>query len=62
MNDLFPAVRAAAVQAEPVVFDCEATVAKASRLIVEAAKGGARLLRLLQTLVRQSKAPLPERG
>jgi len=40
----FPAVRAAAVQAEPVVLDREATVAKACRLISEAAENGANLI------------------
>jgi nitrilase len=40
----FPMVRAAAVQAEPVVLDREATVEKACRLITEAAASGARLI------------------
>src|SRR5690606_36224954 len=37
-------LRAAVVQASSVVFDWEATVAKAERLIAEAAAGGAKLL------------------
>lgn len=37
-------LRAAVVQASSVVFDWEATVAKAERLIAEAAEGGAKLL------------------
>src|SRR5271167_2029158 len=37
-------VRAAVVQAAPVVFDREATLEKASALIAEAAGGGARLI------------------
>jgi predicted amidohydrolase len=39
-----PTVKVAAVQAEPVVLDRDATVAKASRLIAEAAVNGARLI------------------
>ena len=37
-------IKAAAVQAEPVVLDREATVAKACRLILEAASNGAQLI------------------
>ena len=37
-------LKAAVIQASSVVFDCEATVAKAERLIAEAASGGAKLL------------------
>ena len=36
-----PVVEAAVVQAAPVAFDVEATLAKAERLIGEAAAGGA---------------------
>jgi len=39
-----PKVRVAAIQAEPVVLDCEATVAKACDLTAEAASGGAQLV------------------
>ena len=44
MPDSPPQVRAAAVQAEPVVLEREATVEKACRLIAEAAGEGARLI------------------
>jgi nitrilase len=44
MNKRLPTVRAAAVQAEPVVLDLEATVDKACRLIAEAAGQGAQLI------------------
>ena len=39
-----PTVRAAVVQAAPLLFDLEGTVAKACRLILEAAEGGAELV------------------
>jgi len=44
MGDAFPTVRAAVVQAAPVVLDRDATVEKACRLIREAAADGARLI------------------
>jgi len=44
MDDKFPLVKAAVVQAAPVLFDREATVAKACRLIEEAAMEGAQLV------------------
>jgi nitrilase len=44
-------VRVAAVQAEPVVLDRDATVAKACRLIAEAAKTGARLIVFPETFI-----------
>lgn len=43
MNNYAP-IRAAVVQAGSVLFDCDATLAKAERVIAEAALGGARLL------------------
>jgi predicted amidohydrolase len=39
----FPTVRVAAIQATPVILDAEACVAKAERLLGEAAGGGAQL-------------------
>lgn len=44
MGDQFPRVRAAVVQAAPVLMDREATTAKVTRLIGEAAAQGARLI------------------
>nr|AAR97399.1 nitrilase [uncultured organism] len=44
MQDRVPIVRAAAIQAEPIVLDCDATVEKACRLIGEAAENGANLI------------------
>ncbi len=44
MGDMFPKVRAAVVQAAPVLMDREATVEKAGRLIDEAVAQGARLV------------------
>jgi nitrilase len=44
MSDSLPIVKAAAVQAAPVLFDREATVAKACRLIAAAAANGAQLV------------------
>ncbi len=44
MSDSLPTVRVAVVQAGPVVFDREATVDKACRLIAEAAEGGTKLI------------------
>lgn len=44
MADQFPVVRAAAVQAEPVVLDRGATLEKTGRLILEAAEHGAQLV------------------
>jgi len=44
MNDSFPCVQAAVVQAAPVLFDREATVEKTGRLIAEAAANGAGLI------------------
>jgi predicted amidohydrolase len=47
----FDTVRVAAVQATPVVLDADASIAKAARLIGEAAAGGARLVVLPETFV-----------
>lgn len=44
MGDILPTVRAAVVQASPCLFDREASVAKACRLIAEAASEGAKLI------------------
>jgi nitrilase len=44
MDDLFPQVKAAVVQAAPVMFDRQATVAKCCRLIADAAGLGAQLI------------------
>lgn len=44
MNKPFAVIKAAVVQAAPVLFDCDATIEKASRLIAEAAKNGAQLV------------------
>ena len=44
MSESFPVVKAAVVQAAPILFDREATVAKACALIKEAAAAGAQLL------------------
>jgi nitrilase len=47
----FPTVRVAAIQATPVILDAEASVAKAARLLGEAAAQGARLAVLPETFV-----------
>ncbi len=44
MGDTLPTVRAAVVQAAPCLFDRETSVAKACRLVAEAAAQGARLI------------------
>ncbi len=46
-----PTVRVAAIQATPVILDAEASVAKAVRLLEEAADGGAELAVLPETFV-----------
>jgi nitrilase len=43
-KDHFPVIYAAVIQAAPVLFDSEATLAKAQRLIAEAASQGANLI------------------
>ncbi len=50
MGDNYPVVRVAVVQAAPVLFDREATIEKACRLIVEAGTAGARLILLPEAL------------
>jgi predicted amidohydrolase len=47
----FDTVRVAAVQATPVILDCDASVEKAIELIREAAGGGARLVCLPETFI-----------
>ncbi|MBA3327484.1 MAG: carbon-nitrogen hydrolase family protein [Solirubrobacterales bacterium] len=47
----FETVRVAAIQATPVILDAEATVAKAERLLAEAAQAGAQLAVLPETFV-----------
>jgi len=44
MKDNLPIIKAAVIQAAPVLFNCEATVKKACRLIAGAAKEGAALI------------------
>ncbi len=44
MNDTFPSVRVASVQAAPVLFDREATIAKLADLTSDAAGKGARIV------------------
>ena len=51
MDAEFPTVRVAAVQAEPVVLDREATTDKACRLIKKAAAQGARLIVFPETFI-----------
>lgn len=51
MIDQLPVFRAAAVQAEPVPLDLEATTAKACALIKEAAQHGARLIVFPETFI-----------
>jgi nitrilase len=51
MDDPFPLIRAAAVQAEPVVLDREGTVKKACTLINEASANGARLIVFPETFI-----------
>jgi nitrilase len=51
MKDLLPIIRAAAVQAEPIPLDLEATTEKACTLIKEAAEQGARLIVFPETFI-----------
>ena len=51
MSGMLQKVKAAAVQAEPVVLDREATVDKACRLVAEAAGKGARLIVFPETFI-----------
>lgn len=51
MQDQFPIVRAAAIQAEPMVLDRDATVEKACQLIAEAADNGASLIVFPETFI-----------
>src|SRR5918999_63619 len=47
----FPTVRVAAIQATPVILDLEASLAKAERLLAEAAADGVRLAVLPETFL-----------
>lgn len=51
MGDNYPKFKAAAVQASPVFLDRKATIEKACKLIMEAAKNGAKLVALPETFV-----------
>ncbi len=51
VEDLYPLIHAAAVQAEPVVLDRQATTEKACRLIREAASHGANLVVFPETFI-----------
>ena len=51
MGDSFPQARVAVVQAAPVLFDREATVDKACRLVMEAAQQGAQLILLPEAFI-----------
>jgi nitrilase len=51
VEDLYPLIHAAAVQAEPVVLDRQATTEKACRLIREAASQGANLVVFPETFI-----------
>ena len=51
MSDTFPTVKAAVIQAAPVLFDRDATVAKACRLTAEAAANGAQLVLLPEAFI-----------
>ena len=51
MNDKFPQVKVAVVQAAPVLFDREATVEKTCRLTIEAAAQGAQLILLPEAFI-----------
>lgn len=51
MNDTFPQVKVAVVQAAPILFDREPTVEKACRLVAEAAAKGARLILLPEAFI-----------
>jgi nitrilase len=51
MGDRFPQVRVAVAQAAPVLFDREATVEKACRLVAEAARQGAQLILLPEAFI-----------
>ncbi len=51
MPDTFPTVKAAVIQAAPVLFDRDATVTKACRLTTEAAANGAQLVLLPEAFI-----------
>ncbi len=51
MSDTFPTARVAVVQAAPVLFDREATLAKTARLVAETAAQGAQLILLPEAFI-----------
>ena len=52
ISNMLRTIKAAAIQAEPVILDCEATVDKACHLISEAASKGAQLIVFPELFIR----------